>query len=51
MAVIAKDRAALAPLEHDARWRPLPSQPGRAPDPRYVWTDDYSSIFTVAKQW
>jgi hypothetical protein len=50
-AVIAKDRAALAPLEHDARWRPLPSQPGRAPDPRYVWTDDYSSIFTVAKQW
>jgi hypothetical protein len=50
-AVIAKDRAALAPLEHDARWRPLPSQPGRTPDRRYVWTDDYSSIFTVAKRW
>ena len=50
-AVIAKDRAALAPLEHDERWTWLPSQPGRTPDPRYVWTDDYSSIFTVAKRW
>jgi hypothetical protein len=49
-AVIAKDRAALAPLEYDARWRSLPSQPGRTPDPRYVWTDDFSSLFTVVKK-
>ncbi len=49
-AVIARDRAALFPLEHDPRWIPLPSKPGRLPDSRYVWTDDYSSIFTVAKR-
>lgn len=47
-AVIAKDRASLARLEKSGRWVSLPSQPGRTPDPRYVWTDDYSSIFTVA---
>lgn len=50
-AVIGRDRAALEPLEHDARWTPLPSQPGRAPDPRFVWTDDYSSLFTVVERW
>ncbi len=50
-AVIGRNRAALAPLEHDARWTPLPSQPGRPPDPRYVWTDDYSSIFAVVSRW
>jgi len=50
-AVIGRNRAALAPLEHDARWISVPSQPGRTPDPRYVWTDDYSSLFTVVSRW
>ena len=50
-ALIAKDRASFALLEHDGRWTSLPSQPGRTPYPRYVWTDDYSSMFTVASRW
>jgi len=50
-AVIAKDRASLAPLEQSGRWTSLPSQPGHTPDSLYVWTDDYSSIFTVASRW
>jgi hypothetical protein len=50
-AVIAKDRASLAPIEQSGRWTSLPSQPGRTPDRRYVWTDDYSSLFTVAARW
>ena len=47
-AAIAKGRATLATLEQSGRWTPIPSQPGRTPDRRYLWTDDYSSIFSVA---
>jgi hypothetical protein len=50
-ALIAKDRSSLAPLEPSRRWTSLPSQPGGTPDPHYVWTDDYSSLFTVASRW
>jgi protein-L-isoaspartate O-methyltransferase len=46
-AVIAKDRSTLAPLAADSRWQPLPIHPGRPPDRRYLWTDDYSSLFSV----
>jgi SAM-dependent methyltransferase len=50
-AVIARDRATLAPLTSDGRWHPLPVRPGRPADPRYLWTDDYSSLFSVIESW
>jgi hypothetical protein len=50
-AVIALDRASLAPLEQSGRWTSLPSQPGRTPMPRFVWTDDYSSLFPIVLRW
>jgi hypothetical protein len=50
-AVIAKDRSTLAPLAADSRWQPLPIHPGRPPDRRYLWTDDYSSLFSVVALW
>jgi hypothetical protein len=50
-AVIARDRATLAPLASDPRWTPLPVHPEAPPDARYLWTDDYSSIFSVVENW
>jgi len=50
-AVIARDRATLAPLASDSRWLPLPVHSGSPVDPRYLWTDDYSSLFSVIENW
>jgi hypothetical protein len=50
-AVIARDGATLAPLASDPRWTPLPVHPGAPPDRRYLWTDDYSSIFSIVENW
>ncbi|HZN56370.1 MAG TPA: fused MFS/spermidine synthase [Candidatus Polarisedimenticolaceae bacterium] len=50
-AVLARDAATLAPLLSSGRWTPLPVHAGRPPDPRYLWTDDYSSVFSVVENW
>ena len=50
-AVIARDPATLAPLMASGRWTPLPVHPGHPPDRRYLWTDDYSSVFSVVENW
>ena len=50
-AVIARDPATLAPLMASGRWTPLPVHPGQPPDRRYLWTDDYSSVFSVVENW
>jgi hypothetical protein len=41
--VAARDRATLAPLVSNGRWRPLAEQDSR------VWTDQFSNILSVAK--
>jgi hypothetical protein len=40
--VIARDKASLAKLANDPRWRALPSTPAAR-----VWTDDFSNILSV----
>lgn len=40
--VMGRTPVALAILDGDPRWKPLPENPGIAP-----WTDDYSNIFDV----
>lgn len=50
-AVVAADKASLASLASDARWLALPVHPGAPPDKRYLWTDDYSSLFSVVESW
>jgi SAM-dependent methyltransferase len=49
--VLARSSDALAPLRDDARWIRLPRNPGAPADPRYLWTDDYSSILSVLENW
>jgi SAM-dependent methyltransferase len=49
--VIARSRELLAPLAGDMRWTALPVRPGTPAEPRYLWTDDYSSIFSVLENW
>lgn len=46
-AVLAADRATLAPLMADPRWKPLAPAGIR----RALWTDDYSSLFSVVENW
>jgi hypothetical protein len=46
-AILSPDSATLAPLAADGTWLKLPVNPSRAPDRRYLWTDDYASLFTV----
>jgi SAM-dependent methyltransferase len=48
-AVLARDRAALGPLVDDARWERLPRPSTRPPDPRTLWTDDFSSLLAVVR--
>jgi hypothetical protein len=46
-AILARDTEALGALtEDDARLK-LPVTRSHAPDRRYLWTDDYASVFTV----
>ena len=42
-AVVARRPADVGALAHDERWKPV--EPGTAP----VWTDDYSSLFSVLR--
>jgi hypothetical protein len=46
-AILGRDTAALGPLADDDTRLKLPVNPSRAPDRRYLWTDDYASVFTV----
>ena len=49
--VVARNREHLVPLAGDTRWTALPLRPDVPADPRYLWTDDYSSIFSVLENW
>lgn len=43
--VMARDRADLAGLAGDPRWKPLPARPGTR-----VWTDDFSNLLDALKR-
>ena len=43
--VMARDRADLAGLAGDPRWKPLPARPGAR-----VWTDDFSNLLDALKR-
>ncbi len=43
--VMARDRADLAGLAGDPRWKPLPARPGAQ-----VWTDDFSNLFHALRR-
>jgi hypothetical protein len=43
--VMARHAAALAGLEEDGRWKPLPTRPGAQ-----VWTDDFTNLFDALKR-
>ena len=46
-AILARDTGALGALNHDDARLKLPVTRSHAPDHRYLWTDDYASVFTV----
>jgi hypothetical protein len=46
-AILARDPALLAPLAAEGTWLTIPVNPGRAPDRRFLWTDDYASVFAA----
>lgn len=48
-AVLARDRAALASLSSDSRWRALPLEPGRSPRRTFLWTDSFSNVLGVLR--
>lgn len=48
-AVLSRDEARLAALGWPAEATPLPREPGRAPDRRFVWTDDYSNLLATLR--
>ncbi len=49
-ALVARDRAALAPVAQGQAWRTLPLAFPSAPRERYLWTDDYSNVLSVLKR-
>lgn len=50
-ALLARTREDLGPMIDDPRWWTQPLRLDRPPDPRFLWTDDYSNIVRVLKLW
>ncbi len=47
--VLGRDVESLGILAADSRWEPLPREPGRRPERRYLWTDDFSNVLSVLR--
>jgi len=46
-ALLARRPAALGPLWDDPAWRRLQAAPGTPTDDKYLWTDDYSNLWSL----
>jgi hypothetical protein len=48
-AILARDRSSLGALADDPRWAKLPLEIAGPADARFLWTDDYSNLWSVLK--
>jgi hypothetical protein len=48
---LARSEAPLAAIAADTEWMSVPLRPDAPVDRRYLWTDDYSSVFRVMRMW